>query len=456
MAQSLTTQNLSPVMKGTLQNKASPTPLQERLQKGQPSPGLTVQMGLGGGGGGSGQEGALEGGEHLTLSLSPSAESHDSCYDSDGSPHTSRLDLHDDVSRTVSDTLDAELCDDQNPPKDATTNITSSPPPAPTPPPPSGEARTSNDHSPSSSPGIHAMVKQETLEFSITSLSQRSEERQEETLSLQNNCTETRIPTPEITTPAVVIISDSKQLGTKTSTVQGGEECKPSPTIGGELEIPTQLASEGREEGGSNSPTPSSQTFPTQVQSPAGHKPTLARARAPSSQGLRDLNFSDLTLEDTGCQKLDMVQMEHTRLGLDRLHAGSGSGSEIGLNEDEDDVQDEKMDLIQFGIKLGYDEELIFKVLEKLGPGVVRNELLNALVHEGGNEKEEETEEVSCPWPLEQVQIQEERVQKSPLTKTMSGASVSSPTNKTSVNRATNSKNNLRPIILDGSNIAMR
>ncbi len=55
-----------------------------------------------------------------THSLSPSADScHDSCYDSDGSPSASRRSSyacqHDDVSRTVSDTLAAELLADDKP-----------------------------------------------------------------------------------------------------------------------------------------------------------------------------------------------------------------------------------------------------------------------------------------------------------------------------------------------------
>jgi hypothetical protein len=66
-----------------------------------------------------------------THSLSPGAESsHDSCYDSDGSPSASRrssyarLDAnhHDDVSRTVSETLAAELLADDKPLSPTTKN----------------------------------------------------------------------------------------------------------------------------------------------------------------------------------------------------------------------------------------------------------------------------------------------------------------------------------------------
>ena len=46
--------------------------------------------------------------DRFSNTLSPGAESHDSCYDSDGSHSLSRHSSHDDVSRTVSDTLAAE------------------------------------------------------------------------------------------------------------------------------------------------------------------------------------------------------------------------------------------------------------------------------------------------------------------------------------------------------------
>ena len=66
-----------------------------------------------------------------TQSFSPGAESsHDSCYDSDGSPSASRrsssanlnANSHDDVSRTVSDTLAAEHADDVLPSSSSSTN----------------------------------------------------------------------------------------------------------------------------------------------------------------------------------------------------------------------------------------------------------------------------------------------------------------------------------------------
>lgn len=46
--------------------------------------------------------------------LSPGAESHDSCYDSDGSACLSHRSSHDDISRTVSDTLAAEHGDQED------------------------------------------------------------------------------------------------------------------------------------------------------------------------------------------------------------------------------------------------------------------------------------------------------------------------------------------------------
>ena len=345
-----------------------------RVQR-QAGPTLTVQMGpaLLAAQGGM-EEGAGEDSGRLTthapLSLSPGAESsHDSCYDSDGSLSGSRRsscarsdsDLHNDVSRTVSDTLAAEHSENESGGSGSKGS--------PTPPGTITKSSISDSDtvinaimSETETDGVSRdpLVKQETQEFSLSS------------------------------TCADVI----------------------SGNIGGS---------------GSGSGQP------------------------------RSLSDSAESLET---DPMPVVGMSELTLNT----PASGNNNEEDIVDQEETENDDDEQKVRYGIRLGYSQELTRKVLEKLGPSVKKDDLLSELIKHTEDEKEDEDEEqVDCPWVLPPSILPGAVPTSSspvPADRRLSDCSTEgkAPLVRMPSDTPSSSKDssNLRPIIIDGSNIAMR
>uniref|UniRef100_A0A3B4UHH4 Probable ribonuclease ZC3H12C n=1 Tax=Seriola dumerili TaxID=41447 RepID=A0A3B4UHH4_SERDU len=92
---------------------------------------------------------------------------------------------------------------------------------------------------------------------------------------------------------------------------------------------------------------------------------------------------------------------------------------------------------VEFALKLGYPEELVLLVLKKLGAGALINDVLGELVKLG---TKTEMEQQGGPT-----------VSQSPST----SLTCSSSSSSSSFNSSLDSCQNLRPVVVDGSNVAM-
>lgn len=104
---------------------------------------------------------------------------------------------------------------------------------------------------------------------------------------------------------------------------------------------------------------------------------------------------------------------------------------------------------VEFALKLGYPEELVLLVLRKLGPGALINDILGELVKLGTK-----TEVEQGPPPASQSSF-------TSLSSSLVCSSSSSNSRLDSYrllcpSQLLDDKENLRPVVVDGSNVAMR
>lgn len=99
---------------------------------------------------------------------------------------------------------------------------------------------------------------------------------------------------------------------------------------------------------------------------------------------------------------------------------------------------------VDFALKLGYSEELVLLVLKKLGPGALINDILGELV-KLGTKTDSEHQGGSSPFQFSG----------SSLTSSSSSSSLDS-CHLLCPSHLQQDKENLRPVVLDGSNVAMR
>ncbi|CAL8240483.1 unnamed protein product [Merluccius merluccius] len=92
---------------------------------------------------------------------------------------------------------------------------------------------------------------------------------------------------------------------------------------------------------------------------------------------------------------------------------------------------------VDFALKLGYSEDLVLLVLRKLGPQALINDILGELVKLG---PKIDTEPASCEGSSGSL---------------FSSSSLSSSTSSLDSSQQPEDKENLRPVVLDGSNVAM-
>lgn len=99
---------------------------------------------------------------------------------------------------------------------------------------------------------------------------------------------------------------------------------------------------------------------------------------------------------------------------------------------------------VDFALKLGYSEELVLLVLKKLGPDALINDILGELVKLGTKADSEH-----------QGGLNPSRLSFSSLTSSSSSSSLDS-CHSVCPSQLQQDKDNLRPVVLDGSNVAMR
>ncbi|XP_051260747.1 endoribonuclease ZC3H12A-like [Dicentrarchus labrax] len=144
----------------------------------------------------------------------------------------------------------------------------------------------------------------------------------------------------------------------------------------------------------------------------------------------------------------------------ERLHNGSGSESQNPQHhhhqesssvcqtvkpETSDPVTDYRTK-VEFALKLGYPEELVLLVLRKLGPDALINDILGELVKLGTKtEMEQQGDSTVSHFPS------------SSLSSSLACSSSSSSSNSSldSCRLLLEDKENLRPVVVDGSNVAM-
>ncbi len=106
---------------------------------------------------------------------------------------------------------------------------------------------------------------------------------------------------------------------------------------------------------------------------------------------------------------------------------------------------------VEFALKLGYSEELVLLVLRKLGPGALINDILGELV-KLGTKTEMELQGSSTVSQFSSSSLS------SSLACSSSSSSSNSPLDSDRLRGPSQleDKENLRPIVVDGSNVAMR
>lgn len=127
-------------------------------------------------------------------------------------------------------------------------------------------------------------------------------------------------------------------------------------------------------------------------------------------------------------------------LDLQTNSLGVPSQEEISTLTDPATVCRTKVD---FALKLGYSEELVLLVLKKLGPDALINDILGELVKLGTKTDSEHQGGLNAQFSI------------SSLTPSSSSSSLDS-CHLLCPSQPQQDKENLRPVVLDGSNVAMR
>ncbi|KAF3823551.1 hypothetical protein GH733_007019 [Mirounga leonina] len=102
------------------------------------------------------------------------------------------------------------------------------------------------------------------------------------------------------------------------------------------------------------------------------------------------------------------------------------------------DVVREYQTKLEFALKLGYSEEQVQLVLNKLGTDALINDILGELVKLGNKSEAEQTASPTASVPRDSSSLESQRSE--------------SPTQESAADEG----ENLRPVVIDGSNVAMR
>ena len=172
---------------------------------------------------------------------------------------------------------------------------------------------------------------------------------------------------------------------------------------------------------------------------------TLSPGGESSHDSCYDSDSSPLGSRENSSLHLNICHSDVSRTVSDTLGAELLSEKEDGPESGEvsPDGQARK---VKFALKLGYTQEQLHEAIGKIGLDATQNELLNELINLSSHGEENDDEE---EWAEEYKEEPVMNVKKRPVQGSQSSPTVVSPHSK-------DDSSNLRHIVIDGSNVAMR